>query len=54
MISRLLESHIAKSPKSVLLLGPRQVGKSTLISGLRPDLTINLSDDKVYLDFKAI
>jgi len=36
-----------------LLLGPRQVGKSTLIQDLGPDLTINLSDDKTFLDFKS-
>jgi predicted AAA+ superfamily ATPase len=29
------------------------VGKSTLILELRPDLVINLNDDKTYLDFKS-
>lgn len=53
MISRLLSFQIEKSPKSVLLLGPRQVGKSTLILKLNPDLVINLNDDKTYLDFKS-
>jgi predicted AAA+ superfamily ATPase len=37
----------------VLLLGPRQVGKSTLILELGPDLVINLNDEKTYLDFKS-
>jgi hypothetical protein len=37
----------------MLLLGPRQVGKSTLILNLGPDLTINLNDDKTYLDFTS-
>ena len=53
MIPRLISSAIRQSPKSVLLLGPRQVGKSTLILDLGPDLTINLNDDKTYLDFKS-
>jgi uncharacterized protein len=53
MIPRLLAPSIAKSTKSVLILGPRQVGKSTLILGLKPDLTINLADDSTFLDFKS-
>jgi predicted AAA+ superfamily ATPase len=53
MIPRLISSAIGQSPKSVLLLGPRQVGKSTLILGLGPDLAINLNDDKTYLDFTS-
>lgn len=42
---------LAKSKKSVLLLGPRQTGKSTLMRGLDPDLTINLMSEQTYLDF---
>jgi uncharacterized protein len=53
MIPRLISVPISKSPKSVLLLGPRQVGKSTLILELGPDLVINLNDDKTYLNFKS-
>jgi predicted AAA+ superfamily ATPase len=53
MIPRLISSAIRRSPKSVLLLGPRQVGKSTLILNLGPDLTINLNDDRTYLDFTS-
>jgi predicted AAA+ superfamily ATPase len=53
MIPRLIANSISKSPKSVLLVGPRQVGKSTLILGLKPDLVVNLNDDKTYLDFKS-
>lgn len=33
-----------------MLLGPRQVGKSTLIQSLKPDLKINLAEEKVYRD----
>jgi len=53
MVSRLLTNILAKSPKSILLLGPRQTGKSTLLDFLKPDLTINLNDDQTYLDFKS-
>lgn len=42
---------LARSPKSVLLLGPRQTGKSTLIAGLDPDLTLNLFHEPTYLEF---
>src|SRR3989344_9352575 len=41
-IKRSLSSALNKPRKSVLLLGPRQTGKSTLIETLKPDLTINL------------
>lgn len=53
MIPRLLTATLAKSTKSVLLLGPRQVGKSTLIESLKPDLVLNLADEKTFLDFKT-
>lgn len=49
MISRLIERPLAKTSKSVLLLGPRQVGKSTLISGLKPDLSVNFADENDFL-----
>ncbi len=48
MVARILFDKIAKSSKSVLLLGPRQVGKSTLCQQLKPDLTINLSDQEQF------
>lgn len=50
-IHRLLSSEIRESPKSILLLGPRQTGKSTLIKALNPDLTINLADESEFLLF---
>lgn len=52
MIKRLLEKKLKSTNKSVLLLGPRQVGKSTLIKLLSPDLIINLADEKTFLTFK--
>jgi predicted AAA+ superfamily ATPase len=51
MIQRKLESLLEKSKKSILLLGPRQTGKSTLIHGLSPDLEINLARESTYLEF---
>ena len=51
MIDRALLTRIKKSKKSILLLGPRQTGKSTLIKSLDLDLNINLADERVYLDF---
>jgi predicted AAA+ superfamily ATPase len=50
MIDRILSPQLRKSPKSILLLGPRQTGKSTLIKSLKPDLSINFADESVFLD----
>lgn len=54
MIDRLITVNIEKlalkNNKSVLLLGPRQVGKSTLLKMLRPDLIINLSDEEEFFN----
>lgn len=53
MYLRQLSKTIAKTRFSVLLIGPRQTGKSTLIKSLKPDLTINLAQEKVFLDFSS-
>lgn len=53
MISRLLSDRLLRSKKSVLLLGPRQTGKSTLIKNLAPSLTINLSAETEFFRFSA-
>lgn len=50
-IKRTIKSILEKSKKSILLLGPRQTGKSTLINSIRPDLKINLALESTYLDF---
>ena len=52
-IPRLLTKRLRSSSKSVLLLGPRQVGKSTMIQELKPEISINLSDETTYLDFAS-
>jgi uncharacterized protein len=53
MISRALTAALRDSPKSVLLIGPRQTGKSTLVQSLSPDLEINLADEQTYLQFAS-
>jgi uncharacterized protein len=51
MINRLLLPHLRRSSKSILLLGPRQTGKSTLIQQMKPELSINLADQAVFTRF---
>jgi predicted AAA+ superfamily ATPase len=49
MQDRLLFDRIASSAKNILLIGPRQVGKSTLCRSLAPQRIIDLADEQVYL-----
>lgn len=53
IIDRSLAQVIKKSKKSVLLIGPRQTGKSTLINTLKPDLTINLANEREFLRYST-
>src|SRR5437667_3661611 len=53
MYKRLLADRLGKTTKSILLLGPRQTGKSTLVNTLNPDLSINLAFEQVFLDYSA-
>jgi len=53
MIERLLRATLRECPKSVLLLGPRQVGKSTLLKALKPELEINLADEAQFLRYAS-
>lgn len=48
MIERRLARTIGAHRRNVLLLGPRQVGKSTLLNGLAPDLVINLASPSSF------
>ena len=52
-IGRLLDGPIRESRKSVLLLGPRQTGKSTLLESLKPELTIQLAREETFLEFSS-
>lgn len=48
MYSRLIEPRLRASRKSFLLLGARQVGKSTLARTLGPEVVINLADEALF------
>lgn len=48
MYERLLAPRLMAHRRSLLLLGPRQVGKSTLLRSLGPDLTIDLASPSVF------
>ncbi|PIU00640.1 MAG: hypothetical protein COT74_03675 [Bdellovibrionales bacterium CG10_big_fil_rev_8_21_14_0_10_45_34] len=50
LVDRQLSKTIQETKKSILLLGPRQTGKSTLLKGLSPDLVINLADEIQYFN----
>ncbi len=52
-IPRQLAPLLARSKKNILLLGPRQTGKSTLMTRLQPDLSINLARESTYLEFAS-
>jgi len=49
--SRILLNKINNIKKSILLIGPRQTGKSTLVRSLKPDLEINLADEETFLKY---
>lgn len=51
MLARSIYARLAASRKNVLLLGPRQVGKSTLLRSLKPDRILNLMDETLYLSY---
>jgi predicted AAA+ superfamily ATPase len=53
VFERLILRLLRATPRSVLLLGPRQVGKSTLLAAMGPDLTLNLADPGVHRRFVA-
>ncbi len=44
----MLLDHISKKHKSLLLLGPRQTGKSFLLKSLKPNILINLAKESEY------
>ena len=54
MYTRILEeARLRATDRSVLVLGPRQVGKSTLLSSLKPDLSLNLASPRVFRDYAS-
>lgn len=53
-IERRLSAELHLTSKSLLLLGPRQTGKSTLLGGFFPSaIKVNLADEGTYLDFAS-
>ena len=53
MYERLLRPRLLDARRSVLLLGPRQVGKSTLLRTLNPDLALDLAQPETFREFAA-
>jgi len=51
--TRALGQILRADEKSVLLLGPRQVGKSTLMASLAPDLVLNLAREALFLEMAS-
>ena len=51
MYERSIFGRLAAHRRNVLLLGPRQVGKSTLLAALKPDLAINLASLATFKDY---
>jgi len=50
---RVMLPRLAAHRQHVLLLGPRQVGKSTLLQALDPDLVLNLASLATFRDYVA-
>lgn len=50
MIDRILSQQILESKKSIFLLGPRQIGKTTLLNSIKPEMTINLAKEREFQD----
>lgn len=51
MYERALSARLRRDRRDVLLLGPRQVGKSTLLGLLAPDVTVNLASLATFREF---
>jgi uncharacterized protein len=50
---RTLADRLSRDRRHVLLLGPRQTGKSTLLGALDPELTLNLASLGTFRDYVA-
>lgn len=51
MYERDLAALLRRGRRSALVLGPRQVGKSTLLASLGPDLTLNFASPRIFRDY---
>lgn len=47
-LTAVLNAKLKSTPKSILLIGPRQTGKSTLLKGLGISLEINLANESTF------
>jgi len=52
-VKRSLSNILKNAKKSILLIGPRQTGKSTLIKSLNPDLMVNLANEREFLRYAS-
>lgn len=50
LLEPILRKHLEEQHKSILLLGPRQVGKSFLLRKIKPNIAINLAKESEYQD----
>ena len=48
ILLQILKNSLVATPKSILLMGPRQTGKSTLLGQLEVNFKIDLSDESTY------
>ncbi len=53
MYERILERRLRQNRANILVLGARQVGKSTLLSSLQPDLSLNLASLATFRELVA-
>lgn len=53
MYERCLTARLKNDRHNILLLGPRQAGKSTLLGSLEPDVTLNLASLATFREFVA-
>ncbi len=51
MYPRMLAPTLRDTRRSALILGPRQVGKSTLLASLAPDMALNLASPSTFRDY---
>jgi len=51
MYERVLAARVRGNRRNLLLLGPRQVGKSTLLASLAPDWTVDLSSLETFRQY---
>lgn len=51
MFERILAAELRRNRRSVLLLGPRQVGKSTLLRSLEPDFVLDFASPATFRDY---